>query len=415
MNKAIILKFAADHELEPLAWFVFKYPAYGVKIQFKYPTSNPADFQDRALLQLIDLGIPYQTACDLLLIDDPHESILHRFRSDNPGPQLVGFDKMQGRQVLTPLGKQRADKPQLTKNGVISSYIDGVQCTPFPIDVVEKLKNGIFHCEEVSYVPNGDYPFDPNIEHLLEELNVKLNDKKGSKYLQRLQLLCDAEEVRMKCLGAYWSTDLSIGIFVKEGAVKNYLFCGDIPTPVSPFGYLHNLKEIKLTVANDRLYYSKHPDSSEGLFYNLDYSTLKQLIIRELEQEYGVGIWSKDNLNIDSNTGVASLHLKSLEGAKSKRMKILKAVSSRCISVRLPGLSGNFFIKISASKDIEEISKLRMEIDKSSDDWHDIIRKVQTEYPTMWRNILIDIGRHDLLFRHDVENYIHYSDEQDNL
>ena len=65
MTDAIFIEYAKTNGLIPFAWFEINYPTYAVKVKYKYPTSDPADFRDRALLQMIDRGMPYSTACSL--------------------------------------------------------------------------------------------------------------------------------------------------------------------------------------------------------------------------------------------------------------------------------------------------------------------------------------------------------------
>ena len=130
MTDAIFIEYAKTNGLIPFAWFEINYPTYAVKVKYKYPTSDPADFRDRALLQMIDRGMPYSTACSLLMVTDPHQSILQRFKSDNPGPQLVHFDKMLNRLALTPIGRQRIEQIELAREGVSCCFIDGFTGKP---------------------------------------------------------------------------------------------------------------------------------------------------------------------------------------------------------------------------------------------------------------------------------------------
>ena len=161
MNNSIFIEYAKANGLRPVAWFDINYPAYAVKVRYMYPTSNPADFRDRALLQLIDIGIPYPTACAILMIDDPHKSILERFKSDVP--QLVQFDKELNRLALTEIGKLKVERIELARNGVSSCLVDGFTGLPFPKDVVKYLSNG-FSWKDASKIPGGVYPFEPAIE-----------------------------------------------------------------------------------------------------------------------------------------------------------------------------------------------------------------------------------------------------------
>lgn len=151
MNNNTFLEYAESQGLAPLIWFDISYPTFAVKVKYSYPTSDPADFRDRALLQLIDLGMPYATACAILMVNDPHQTILERFKSDTPGPQLVHFDKNLNRLALTPMGKHKVERIELAKDGVACCFIDGFTGTPFPTDVVSGLADR-FNCSDIKVI-----------------------------------------------------------------------------------------------------------------------------------------------------------------------------------------------------------------------------------------------------------------------
>ena len=246
MNNNIILEYSRVNRLKPLAWFDINYPAFAVKVKYKYPTSDPTDFRDRAILQLIDLGMPYSSICSILMVTDPHQTILQRFKSDNPGPQLVFFDKILNRLALTPMGKQRVERIELAKDGVSCCFIDGFTGTPFPADVIENLKER-FNCYEINSIPSGIYPFEADIERLITDLNSKICDGKGSRYLYRLGLPLKAKETTMTSLGPKWMKNLSVGVFTNGTEVVRKIFCDDKVKPISPFGWLENIDSFKLT------------------------------------------------------------------------------------------------------------------------------------------------------------------------
>lgn len=409
MNKETIISFATSKGLTPVAWFSIKYPVYTIKVRYQYPTSDPSDFQDRALLRLIDAGMPYNTACDILLIDDPHESILRRFTSSDTGPQLVSFDKESNRRVLTPMGHAKIERPVLSKRAVASCFIDGFSCEPFPKDVISNMDNNRFHPEEIGFIANGDYPFNPNIESRLEELNSRLKDKKDKKLLQRLQLPFNATEISISLISQEWIKDLSIGVFLKDEKIKRYLFCSDSESPISPFGYVESLDLFKLTIDDEknRFGYRKDNQVSNSIFA-AEVSVLSKVVLTGIERWFGSGVVSKSFFD---QAMAPEIYIEELCGTKNSRAKLFRAISEGYMSIPMLGLVGDIFIKVNTTPEVYNLSKLREMIDSSVDDWDKSVREIQDQYPDKWRKILLDIGRHDLLFRHDIENFIHYTYE----
>lgn len=258
MNNNTFLEYAESQGLAPLIWFDISYPTFAVKVKYSYPTSDPADFRDRALLQLIDLGMPYATACAILMVNDPHQTILERFKSDTPGPQLVHFDKNLNRLALTPMGKHKVERIELAKDGVACCFIDGFTGTPFPTDVVSGLADR-FNCSDIKSNPGGLYPFAPNVEQRLVELNARLNDNKGRKYSYRLGIPEKSKETSISLLSPKWMKNLSIGIFLDGQKVVRQIFCDKSTKSVSPFGWLENLSAFKLTGSGNNRRFSYIP------------------------------------------------------------------------------------------------------------------------------------------------------------
>lgn len=411
MNKDTVMKYAEAKGLEPLAWLELRYPAFAVKVQYSYPTSDPSDFQDRALLHLIDIGIPYRQACDLLLIDDPHDSILRRLKSDDPGPQLVHFNTQINRLALTPMGKARVEREQLVRTGTRVSYIDGFTGEPFPKDLVEQLKGDQFDAEGVAdRLPNGEYPFDADIEQRIRAIETKVNDNKGDRYLQRLMLPPNAKEISLRSLGPRWVKNLSIGVFLKEGVLKRHLFCGDRTEGISPFGYVRDISKMTLTAnpTTKKFGYKISNGAEDRLFSQKDSGAAERLLLMLLEKEFGIDKSCDCTLTQDAETGALSFEINRVGGSKTKKIKILKGVSDKIISTSLPGLAGNLFLKTKGSEQVEHIAHMRAKINEASGDWHEVVDALKEKYPENWRNILTETGRHDLLFRHDLKQYIHY-------
>lgn len=78
------------------------------------------------------------------------------------------------------------------------------------------------------------------------------------------------------------------------------------------------------------------------------------------------------------------------------------------MSIKLTGMTGSLFIEVKASEIINSLGHLRNKIDKSGHDWHEIIDMIRKDYPDNWRQTLNAIDRHDLVFRHDIEQFIKY-------
>ena len=410
MNDKSFLKYAEDNALIPVAWFDIAYPAYAVKVKYKYPTADPADFRDRALLQLIDLGVPYSTACALLMVNDPHKSILQRFKSDNSGPQLVRYDNQLGRNTLTPIGRQRVERIELARDGGACWFIDGFTGTPFPSDVVENLDDR-YDCVDVKYIPEGLYPFEAGIENKITEINAKLNEGKG--YRKRMRLPEKTTETSMTPLGAKWMKNLSIGIFLKNGDIVRRIFC-DKMKPIEPFGWLLNIDAFKLTgnSKNNVFAYCFESPTTKAVFaeykYQFNLQLLKNMLVSKIGKEYGTEFVKQCELSIDGDTNLCTLDVKSLDNIAGKRSRLLSFIERGVLPISLPGMSGSIFLRVNAEERINNLSSLRRDIDKSDIDWHDVIEIVKKKYPSNWRQTLIDIDRHDLLFRYDIEHFIHY-------
>lgn len=412
MNDKSFLKYAEDNDLIPIAWFDIHYPAYALKVKYKHPTADPADFRDRALLQLIDLGVPYSTACALLMVNDPHKSILQRFKSDNPGPQLVRYDNQLGRNALTPIGRQRVERIELARDGVACCFIDGFTGTPFPIDVIENLDDR-YDCIDVKYIPEGLYPFEAGIENKITEINAKLNEGKGKGYRKRMRLPEKATETSMTPLGTKWMKNLSIGIFLKNGEVVRRIFC-DKMKPIEPFGWLLNIDAFKLTgnSKNNVFAYCFDSPTTTAVFseykYQFNSQILKDMLMSKIEKEYGLEFVRQCELSVDGDIDRWTLDVKSLDNILGKRSRLLSFIDKGVLPIRLSGMSGSIFLRVKAEESINTLSHLRIKIDESDCDWHDVIVIIKKEYPLNWRQALIEIDRHDLLFRYDIENFIHY-------
>ena len=408
MTNKTLIEYAKAHGLTPLAWFEITYPAYAVKVKYKYPTSDPADFRDRALLQMIDRGISYSTACSLLMVTDPHQTILQRFKSDNPGPQLVHFDKMLNRLALTPIGRQRIEQIELAKDGVSCCFIDGFTGNPFPNDVVDNLKNR-FECYEIYNNPVGIYPFDANIEHKIVELNARVNDGKGRNYQKRLGIPENARETAMTSLGPKWMRNLSIGIFWNGAEVVRKIFCDDRANPISPFGWLENINTFKLdgNVRSRKFVYVIDNSDCTNVFVN-NSNDLNQLILSTIRTEYGAEFVKEINLTWNPKTSQFQIFINSIDETTRNRSRILSTIENGIMSIKLTGMTGSMFIEVKASEIINSLGHLRNKIDKSDHDWHEIIDMVRKDYPNNWRQTLIAIDRHDLVFRHDIEQFIKY-------
>lgn len=408
MTDKTFMEYAKANGLTPLAWFEICYPAYAVKVKYKYPTSDPADFRDRALLQMIDSGVPYSTACSLLMVADPHQSILQRFKSDSPGPQLVHCDKLLNRPALTPIGKQRIEQIELARDGVKCCFIDGFTGNPFPVDVVESLKDR-YECNEIYNMPGGFYPFDADIERRIVELNARVSDGKGRNYQKRLGIPEKARETSMAPLGPKWMRNLSIGIFGDGTEVVRRIFCDDQSNPISPFGWLENVDCFKLdaNVKNNRFFYLIDKSNQEDLFVS-EPTDLNQLILSSIRKEYGTEFVRHISLTRHPGTSRFQIFINGIDETIRNRFRMFSAIENGIMSIELTGMTGTMFIEVEASETINSLGHLRNKIDKSDQDWHEIIAMVRKDYPDNWRQTLITIDRHDLVFRHDVEEFIKY-------
>ena len=90
------------------------------------------------------------------------------------------------------------------------------------------------------------------------------------------------------------------------------------------------------------------------------------------------------------------------------RSRILSVVEKKNMGIQLRGITGTLFIEVNANDSVNNLALLRKKIELSTQDWHEIIKRVRTEYPNNWRQTLNSIGRHDLIFRYDIENFIKY-------
>lgn len=408
MTNNTLIEYAKTNGLTPLAWFEVNYPTYAVKVKYKYPTSDPADFRDRALLQMIDIGVPYSTACSLLLVTDPYQSILQRFKSDEPGPQLVYFDKMLNQLALTPIGRQRIEQIELARDGVSCCFIDGFTGKPFPIDVVNNLKDR-FECNEIYNIPGGIYPFNANIEHKIVELNAKLNDGKGRNYQKRLDIPEKSRETSMTLLGPKWMKNLSIGIFWNGTEVVRKIFCDDRSNPISTFGWLENINTFKLdgNVRSNKFVYVIDKSDSTNVFVN-NSADLNQLILSTIGTEYGTEFVKGISLTWNPEMSQFQISINSLDETTRNRTRMLSIIENGIMSIKLTGMTGSLFIEVKASEIINSLGHLRNKIDKSGHDWHEIIDMIRKDYPDNWRQTLNAIDRHDLVFRHDIEQFIKY-------
>ena len=408
MTDAIFIEYAKTNGLIPFAWFEVNYPTYAVKVKYKYPTSDPADFRDRALLQMIDRGMPYSTACSLLMVTDPHQSILQRFKSDNPGPQLVHFDNMLNRLALTPIGRQRIEQIELAREGVSCCFIDGFTGKPFPIDVVDNLKDR-FECNEIFNNPGGMYPFDANIEHLIMQLDARVNDGKGRNYQKRLGIPEKARETTMTSLGPKWMKNLSIGIFLDGTEIVRKIFCDDKANPISPFGWLKNANYFKLdgSVRSKRFNYIIDKADATNVFVN-NSPDLKQLIQSSIGSEYGTEFVKGISLTWDPEISTFQIFVDNIDETTRNRYRMLSIIESGIMPIKLTGMVGSLFIKVKATTSLNDLGHLRNKIDKSGGDWHEIVDMIRKDYPSNWRQTLIAIDRHDLVFRYDTEQFIKY-------
>ena len=414
MNEKSIIKFAERYDLTPVAFFRINYPAYSVKIKYKVPTNDPLDFMQRALLRLIGAGISYKEASALLLINDPHNSILKKFKNDDP--VLVAFNHSKNRDDLTPLGRGRVERVVLTKSITVSGFVDGTTGEPFPMDMVENLENSRFHYEDIGYVPNADYPFDPEVESKLKKLETDLLESKTKNSKKRLRLPAKAVEIGISLLEGVWITDLSMGIFIKAGEVKRYIFCGNSDNVVSPFGYLQNPDAVSLfadpknKTLTPRVFQDPVPTVFEG-----SHEGIRGLVFDSLTKLYGPSQISSHNVKVDMFTGLTEVHIDKISGSKKQRARLLNDIENgatdsgcRFLRVKLPALHGVIYVKADVSAQIGAISQMKQKMVKDAMNWKHQVAMVKKEYPDSWRQVLLDIGRKDLLFMHDKENFIKY-------
>lgn len=417
MTNKTFLEYAKEKGLVPLAIFTIKYPLYAVKVKYRYPTSDPTDFRNRAILQLIDKGISYKTACALLMVRDPHESIFERFKNSDPGPQLVRFDRMENKYVLTPMGRQMVERIELAREGVACCFIDGFTGLPFPKDVIEGMTER-FDCEEVKTVKGGWYPFEPNIEAKILELNARLNDGKERNYRYRLGLHEKAMETDMTPLGPKWMRNLSIGFFLKGTEVVRRIFCNNNTNPVSPFGWMEEISEFKIIPVPEttRFEYTKCAPDNTCIFAGDALSELEGAISGLIKKEYGEDLPKKSKLAIDPLTGHCTLFIRNVDNVpKNKKSKLLSVIKKGVMTVTLPGLDGVVCISTDAAPEIKDLGELRALIHRSELPWEEIIDRVKARYHGNWRRVLISIGCHDLLAQYDIKHFIKYGNESDIL
>ncbi len=408
MNNKIFIDYANTNGLIPLVWFNIDYPAYAIKVRYKYPTSNPTDFRDRALLQLIDLGVPYSTVCSLLMVNDPHLAILERFKSDDPGPQLVYFDKMLNRLALTPMGKQWVERIELAKDGVSCCFIDGYTGRPFPIDVINNLEDRIICRDIANNIPGGIYPFEADIDRRISELNAKVSESKEHNYQNRIGIPEKSKETSMSSLGPKWMKNLSIGVFLKDSKVIRKVFCDNQPIAISPFGWLEDVQSCKLTkYTNRKLFaYIKKEPNNPAVFTQVSSEEMIQMIYPSIKKEYNLDI---NQISIEMNPETAQCHLfiNNIENS-TRRSRLLSLIEKGMMTVPLPGLTGSICMEVKSSDNLMSLGQLRKKINGTNLDWQEIIAMIKNTYPKNWRQTLIAIDRHDLLFRYDVEQFIKY-------
>ena len=409
MTNNIFINYANTNGLIPLVWFNIDYPAYAIKVRYKYPTSNPTDFRDRALLQLIDVGVPYSTACSLLMVNDPHQAILQRFKSDDPGPQLVYFDKMLNRLALTPIGKQWVERIELARDGMSCCFIDGYTGRPFPIDVINNVKNRII-CRDINdNNPGGIYPFEADIDRRISELNAKICESKERNYQSRLGIPEKSKETSISSFGPKWMKNLSIGVFLKDTEVIRKVFCDNQPIAISPFGWLEDLQSFKLTQCANRklLAYIKKEPSNPALFTQVSSKDMLQMIYPYIKKEYNLDM---NQICFEMNPETAQCHL-FINNIKNstRRSRLLSLIENGIMTVPLPGLTGSICIEVKASDNLVSLGQLRKKINETNRDWKEIFATTtEKPCPKSWRQTLIAIDRHDLLFRYDVEQFIKY-------
>lgn len=79
------------------------------------------------------------------------------------------------------------------------------------------------------------------------------------------------------------------------------------------------------------------------------------------------------------------------------------------MTVPLPGVTGWICIEVKASDNLVSLGQLPKKINETNRDWKEIFATTtEKPCPKSWRQTLIAIDRHDLLFRYDVEQFIKY-------
>ena len=247
---------------------------------------------------------------------------------------------------------------------------------------------------------------------LSSELNTRINEGKGDKYQYRLGIPDKAKETSMTPLGTKWMTNLSMGIFLKDSEVVRRIFCDDSANPISPFGWLVNPNILKITRRDETSLFAlklAEQDKSE-VFTGISSDDLRQMIAEQIKQEYGREFIKFNEVDANAETGLCILRLNTIDlvvdlVAKG-RERLLSAVNKGVLSLQLKGMNGSLFVTLQPDSKISALACLRAQIDESIDSWENIISELKEKYPASWRQTLIAIGRHDLLFRHDVAQYI---------
>ena len=204
--------------------------------------------------------------------------------------------------------------------------------------------------------------------------------------------------------------NLSVGVFTNGTEVVRKIFCDDKVKPISPFGWLENIDSFKLTgsVHSMRFAYIKKQQKSANLFVDIPSNDIIRVVKASIEVEYGSEFVNCISLYYDSETSRCVLQVNSLDNVMAGRSRILSVVEKKNMGIQLRGITGTLFIEVNANDSVNNLALLRKKIELSTQDWHEIIKRVRTEYPNNWRQTLNSIGRHDLIFRYDIENFIKY-------
>ena len=109
---------------------------------------------------------------------------------------------------------------------------------------------------------------------------------------------------------------------------------------------------------------------------------------------------------MNADTGLCVFSINTIDAIAKGRERLLSAVNKGILSLQLKGMNGSLFVTLQPDPKISALACLRAKIDESRAPWEDIISELKEKYPASWRQTLITIGRHDLLFRHDVTQYI---------